>query len=91
VPSVTSLLAAVWSSIPLPALLAAAGAELRPIPLDEGWFAGTAIWPKGGRIQLLMPPDRAEVETDGVARDLLARMLGVVLPGQPPLKLIDWN
>jgi hypothetical protein len=93
-PSVTasalSLLAAVWDSVPLPALLAAANAQVLESGPVGAWFDGSATRHRDGRLVLVMPPGQPEPERDTAARGLLARMVGVMLPGQTPLKRIAW-
>lgn len=86
--SVTSLLAAVWGSVPLPVLLEAANARILDADIDDAddWFMGSAFQRKDGPLVLVMPPARPEVERDTIARDLLARMLHVQLPGQTSTK-----
>ena len=85
-PSAAALLAAVWDSVPLDVLLEAAGARVLDADIADDWFMGTAIQRKDGPLYLLMPPGRPEVERDTIVRDLMARMLGVQLPGQAPTK-----
>lgn len=84
VPSVTpaSLLAAVWDAVPLPVLLEAADAELVEATLPGDGVFGYAVERRDGHVVLTMPAGRSDWERDTVARDLLARMRRVPLPGQ---------
>ncbi len=90
-----SLLANLWSSVPLDFLLAAADAEVQEVTpedmVDEDgpvidWekFMGYGATRRGGHVALVMPAGRPLAERDSIARDLLARMRGVSLPGQRP-------
>lgn len=81
-----ALLAALWRSAPLSLLLDAANARILDAPDADDWFMGSAIQRTDGRLFLVMPPARPETERDTIARDLLARMVGVVLPGQTPTR-----
>jgi hypothetical protein len=82
-----SVLAALWDAVPLDVLLKATGARLREVPDDEGWFGG-AVERKAGRILLVLPEGRPAWQRDHAARDLLARVLDVQLPGMEPTKVL---
>lgn len=84
-PPALALLAALWDSIPLDALLGAAGARLREIPDEAEGFLGS-VRKQGARIEVLVPAGRPGWQQDMAARDLLARVLDVELPGMEPTK-----
>lgn len=87
-----SLLAALWPTVPLEVLLAATNAEVREVDpalvADDAadWWFGFGAELKGGRVALVMPAGQPPVERDTIARDLLARMRRVALPGQTPAR-----
>lgn len=87
-PPALALLAALWRSAPLPVLLEAANARVLDSEIDDDHFMGSAVQRKDGRLFLVMPPGRPAAERDSIARDLMARMLHVPLPGMEPTKIL---
>lgn len=75
------------TTAPLPELLEAANARIIDSEITDEWFFGAALQRKDGRIFLTMPTGRPDWERDAIARDLLARMLRVTLPGQRETQL----
>lgn len=71
------LLSRLFAAAPLEALLSATGAELVECPIEDDEFLGGVVERKDGRVFLAMPPGRPTVERETVARDLLARIVGV--------------
>ncbi|MFF2852639.1 hypothetical protein ACFVT5_41060 [Streptomyces sp. NPDC058001] len=69
---------------PLPRLLVETGVELFESSITDANFCGAVVQRKKGGILLSMPTGRSELETDTVARYLIAQVFDVDLPDLPP-------
>lgn len=69
---------------PLPDLLAETGVELFDSSITDSAFCGAVVQRKKGGILLAMPTGRSQIETDIVARYLIAQVFEVDLSELPP-------
>ncbi|MER5902986.1 hypothetical protein ABT150_23255 [Streptomyces mirabilis] len=69
---------------PLPRLLAETGVELFDSTITDSGFCGAVVQRKKGGILLAMPTGRSQIETDTVARYLIAQVFDVDLSELPP-------
>ena len=72
------------SVTPLDELLAQADAEIVQHRFDEPKVLAYAIERKDGHVAIVVDARLHDWQQDAIARDLLARMRGVSLPGQRP-------
>jgi len=72
------------SVTPLAQLLAAADAEIVQYRFDEPKVLAYAIERKDGHVAIVVDSRLHDWQQETIARDLLARMRGVTLPGQRP-------
>lgn len=69
---------------PLPDLLAETGVEMFDSTITDSGFCGAVVQRKKGGILLAMPAGRSQIETDIVARYLIAQVFDVDLSELPP-------
>jgi hypothetical protein len=69
---------------PLPELLTETGVELFDSSIADASFCGAVVQRKKGGILLAMPTGRSQIETDIVARYLIAQVFDVDLSELPP-------